>query len=364
MPVILVVDDIEGVHEMLDIVFEETEFSLLHAMSASQGVDQFRGHEVDMLLTDIQMPGGDGLRMLAELRQIDRDLVAIITTASDSREFVVQALRLGAFDFVQKPYDEDELLQTVRRAYSEVERRRELREAGGADLLDELQRLKGIIAGHEAALQAASCKDAEIERLQQELQMREERDLELRKRQLDIEAREGAMKTMENVIQQRLNQLSEQSSSGGGGGMSFEEQQELEVLKEQLEAREKEIELRENALMEREENLMMNEESLMEKGQRLIEVETELEQLREDLGGGGGGRAEGGLTEEQIEQFTAMQEEIQRKEEALLEMEERIAERERALKKSEMLIRAREQYLSQTETILFGEGQPGSDSDS
>lgn len=356
MATILVVDDIEGVHEMLDIVFDGTGYQLEHALSADEGIKGYKEKAIDAVLTDIQMPGGDGLRMLAELKQLDPDVVAIVTTASESREFVIQALRLGAFDFVQKPYDEDMLLESVNRAVVESERRKSLSAVGGADAIEEIERLRLELAEREQALQAARDKDEEINRLQQELQMREERDIELRKRQIELEAKEGAMKTMETVIQERLSQLSEIQGTGGGSGLSVEEEQELRRLKDELEAREESIHEMELTLQEREANIMENEESLLEKGQRLIEMETELEQIREDLEKKGLNLDDGEeLSEEQKAEFDAMQAEIRKKEAALLEMEEQISDRERALKKSEMLIKAREQYLEQTEKIMFGE---------
>ena len=367
MPSILVVDDIEGVHEMLDIVFEDTEFRLIHAMSAQEGVKAFRQGTIDLVLSDIQMPGGDGLNMMVELREIDPDLVMIITTASDSREFVIQALRLGAFDFVQKPYDEDVLIESVRRGFAEVERRRAMSMSSSAMLREELDSLQRELQRRDEALAEATHHAEEAERLREQLQIREERDQELRRRQTELEAREGAMKTMQTVMQERLKELTEATNEAGGGpaGMSLDEIQQLEELREQLEAREQALQEQQIYLQEREDALMESEESLMEKGQRLIELETELEQAREDLGhsGGGGmvmdsfeddeGEASGGsMSAEQLEALTA-------REAALTEREEKIAERERAVAKAEKLIRAREQFLSQSENILFGEETSG-----
>lgn len=364
MPTVLVVDDIEGVHEMLDIVFEDTEFSLVHAMSADQGIEQFAAGGVDVVLSDVQMPGGDGLRMMAEMREMDPDLVIIITTASESREFVIQSLRLGAFDFVQKPYDEEVLIESVRRGFHEVERRRRASLSNSAMLQEELESLQKQLASREAALAEAARSQQEVEQLREQLAMREERDLELRKRQLELDAREGAMKTMQSVIQDRLQQLSEASAQAGGGpsSMSLDEIAQLEELREQLEAREAALQEQENSIMEREANLLESEESLMEKGQRLIELETELEQIREDLEHSGGklpapasiSANDGDLDGEPIPSG-----ELDAREAALLEREEKVAERERAVQKAEKLIRAREEFLQQSESILFGEEKSG-----
>ncbi len=363
MPVILIVDDIAGVHEMLDIVFEDTEFTVEHALSAQDGLNIFRSKSIDVVLSDIQMPGGDGLRMLAELKQIDPEMVAIVTTASESREYVIQALRLGAFDFVQKPYEEEALLESVRRGAKEYERRCSLREIGGANIQEQLEHLREELRRKEEALEEASQKDEEINMLRHQLQARDERDLELRKRQMELEAKEGAIKTMESVIKERLEQLSKiqndaMASGGSGGGLSMEEIEKLEQIKLELEEREVQIQEMEANLMEREASITENEEALMEKGQRLIELETELEQMREDFG-----KTEEDLgdapTPEELAELDKMREEIRKKETALIEMEEQIAERERALKKSELLVRAREQFLAQSENILFGEEKSG-----
>jgi YesN/AraC family two-component response regulator len=360
MPNLLIVDDIEGIHEMLDIVFEGTEFTLVHARSADEGIQCFEAGDIDLVISDIQMPGGDGLRMFAQLRMIDPDVVVVITTASDSREFVIQALRLHAFDFVQKPYDEEHLLSTVRKGCQEAQRRRELQHVGGAKVQDELRRLKAELQERDRLLAQASAKDEEIRTLREQLEMREERDMELRRRQVELEAKEGAMKTMETVIQERLEQLSEveTATAATGSGLTQEEEDKLQRLKEELVLREAQIEEQEATLLEREASLMENEESLMEKGQRLIEMETELEQMREDLGGVEGG-SDGQMSEEQREAFESMQKAVEEKEAALREMEAKIAERERAIKKSELLVQARETYLAQTEAIMFGEGSSG-----
>jgi len=205
MAAILVVDDISGVHEMLDIVFEGTEFTLEHAYTAEDGLREYQRKPIDLVLADVQMPGANGLQMVAELKEIDPDVVVVVTTASDSREFIIQALRLGAFDFVQKPYEEEVLLDSVRRGIEESGRRRQIRQAGSARLQGELQRLKQQLEAKDAQLAMVADKDSQIEALRQQLQMREERDLELRKRSIEMEAKEGAMRTMETVIRERRN---------------------------------------------------------------------------------------------------------------------------------------------------------------
>lgn len=350
MSTLLVVDDIEGIHEMLDIVFENTGVTLLHAMLGQQALDIYRKHEVDVVLSDIQMPGMDGLDLLQELKAVDPAVTVVLTTAVESRDYVIKALRLGAYDYVEKPYEEQELRAIVQRALKERERR--------------LADLNGTPAASAAAAEEdRGEKDRVISELKKELEARsrdaaelESKRAELERVKLEMEVKEGALQTMESVLKERMENLkaARVMQKQDGGGLSPEAESRLAEIQAKLEAREAELQELEAGLQERELFISQTEESLMDKGMRLQEIETELDQMREDIAKRGGGGA-GGADPEAMAEVEALKVKLAEREAVLAEMEERVREKERAVRKAEALVKAREHFLAQSETILFGD---------
>lgn len=357
MAQVLIVDDIEGVHEMLDLVFEDTGIDLLHALSGEAAVKLFCDNTIDLVLTDIEMPGMTGLELFSELKKMDERVVVVMMTAAESRDFVLKALRLGAFDYIEKPYDEDELIATVQKGIEERHTRLNAATADGAnpELVEEMERLKAELQSFADAKAQNEALAAELEMVRNELTERKKQEKTLKQKLTELDLKEGAMKTMENVMRERMESLKSAEKEQGAGGLSAEAQAELQRLKEELEEKEMELQTMENSIQERELFLQESEESLFEKGQRLQEIETELEQMREDLnkqgarnGGGGDGGGGEGLSAEELSELENMRAQIKEKEEEL-------AARERSLAKTEKLIKAREQFLAQSETILFGD---------
>jgi len=113
---ILVVDDERSIREMLAIVFEREGHRVLQAEGGRSAVEQMRREPVDLLVSDIRMPDMSGVDLLREAKQIDPDVIGIMITAYTSTESAVEALRLGAHDYVSKPFDVDELKVKVREA--------------------------------------------------------------------------------------------------------------------------------------------------------------------------------------------------------------------------------------------------------
>jgi two-component system response regulator HydG len=116
MPSVLIVDDLISIHEMLDAVIQPTGFSTAFATDGEKALTRYKAEKFDIVLADIDMKPMDGITLLKQLKQYDPNSVTIIMTAYASTESAVQALKFGAFDYLQKPFRVDELIATLRRA--------------------------------------------------------------------------------------------------------------------------------------------------------------------------------------------------------------------------------------------------------
>lgn len=123
---ILVVDDDASVRKMLSVVLAKEEFDVVCADNGIKGIEAFRTTEPDIVLMDIRMPEMNGLQALEEIRTFRREAAVIFMTAHAAVETAVKALKLGAFDYLLKPFDLDEVLLLVRRALQLREMRNEI----------------------------------------------------------------------------------------------------------------------------------------------------------------------------------------------------------------------------------------------
>jgi len=124
VPSILVVDDDDAILDMVEDVLTDAGFAARKANSAETALALAREHECDAVLTDIRMPGMDGLELLAKLRTIRPETPVVLMTAFGSIRSAVAAMRAGALDYVTKPFDSEALLVALERALE----RRELEE--------------------------------------------------------------------------------------------------------------------------------------------------------------------------------------------------------------------------------------------
>src|SRR3954467_3900039 len=116
MPSVLIVDDLVSIHEMLEAVIQPTGFSTSFATDGEKALVRYKGNEkYDLVLADIDMKPMDGITLLKQLKVYDPSAVVIIMTAYASTESAIQALKYGAFDYLQKPFKVDELMQALKR---------------------------------------------------------------------------------------------------------------------------------------------------------------------------------------------------------------------------------------------------------
>src|SRR5262249_13032243 len=118
---ILVIDDEEVMREILETLLTRAGYDVRLACSGAEGLELARATPFDAAIVDIMMPGLDGIATLDELKRIDEDLAVIIITAYASVESAIAAMKNGAFDYITKPFKNDEVIVVVRNA---MERRR------------------------------------------------------------------------------------------------------------------------------------------------------------------------------------------------------------------------------------------------
>jgi DNA-binding NtrC family response regulator len=123
---LLIVDDELVVRDSLGKWFEGEGYEVVGVASAREALETMRAGEWDAALVDIKMPGMDGMELQKRLQEIDADLALIIMTGYATVETAVQALKQGAYDYITKPFDPDELVHLVSRAVEHRGAKREV----------------------------------------------------------------------------------------------------------------------------------------------------------------------------------------------------------------------------------------------
>lgn len=123
---VLIIDDELGPRESLRILLKK-EFDVLTADSVQRGLDLLREHNPDVVVSDIRMPGVNGIEGLKRIREINSDVPVIMLTGYGALETAQEAIRLGANDYMKKPFDAGDMLEIIRRNVERAElvRRRE-----------------------------------------------------------------------------------------------------------------------------------------------------------------------------------------------------------------------------------------------
>ena len=155
-PVILVVDDEPGLRESFRLILDD-DYEVVDVPDGPAALDVLRSAQVDLVLLDIRLPGMDGIEVLERIKALDESVEVILVTAVKTVRTAVAAMKLGAFDYLTKPFEEDELLSLVRRALerrslerevvylrSELERRHDFDEIVGQH--PEVQKLFRLVS--------------------------------------------------------------------------------------------------------------------------------------------------------------------------------------------------------------------------
>ena len=153
-PEIHIVDDDEAMRESLAFLLGTAGLRAAPFESATQFLEALPGLKVTCLLTDIRMPGIDGIELMRRLKAQGRSFPVIVMTGHGDVPLAVEAMKLGAFDFLEKPFDDEALIERIRGA---LERRAELAQGDAltreiAERIESLtarerQVLDGLVAG-------------------------------------------------------------------------------------------------------------------------------------------------------------------------------------------------------------------------
>src|SRR5659263_68518 len=127
----MVIDNEEGLCRMMEAVLSDNGYAVTAFTRPFEAVEIFQAGQWDLIVTDIKMPGMDGLELLQKVKQKDPSIPVIMVTAYATVEKSIQALRKGACDMLTKPFEPDELPYRVKNALQHtqlMEENRELRE--------------------------------------------------------------------------------------------------------------------------------------------------------------------------------------------------------------------------------------------
>jgi len=114
-PTILVVDDEFGVLQSFKMVLKD-DFRVLLAATGAEAINLFNNNSVDLVLLDILLPDNNGLDLLEKFKELDLSIEVIMITAVNDIQTAVKAIRLGAYDYLVKPFDVVEVLKVIKRA--------------------------------------------------------------------------------------------------------------------------------------------------------------------------------------------------------------------------------------------------------
>ena len=146
-PRLLIVDDEENVLQIFSDLFSDREYEVETATSGEVALQRLEGGRFDLLLTDINLPGVDGLEVVANAKRIDPEIVVLVITGYASTSTAIDALRHGAYDYITKPFDLWNVDQVVSRGIQarrlKQENRRLLEYLTSAN--EELQRHEEIL---------------------------------------------------------------------------------------------------------------------------------------------------------------------------------------------------------------------------
>ena len=125
---ILLIDDEPDIVRVLSMSLKADGYDVIPAHSGTEGIEVFERERPDIVLTDIKMPGMDGIQVLKKIKSIEPQSEVIIITGHGDIDNTIEALQYGASDFINKPVRDEALAIALKRAQDKLEIKRQLRE--------------------------------------------------------------------------------------------------------------------------------------------------------------------------------------------------------------------------------------------
>jgi len=116
MKKILLVDDDKDMRDILSSLISSEGYETITAGDGRKALKEISAHSPDLVLLDIRLPEMDGMKVLEEIKKIDKNLPVIMLTAYEDVKGAVQAMKSGAFDYITKPFDNEEMVLNIKRA--------------------------------------------------------------------------------------------------------------------------------------------------------------------------------------------------------------------------------------------------------
>jgi DNA-binding NtrC family response regulator len=145
---ILIVEDDDLMRELMTKILAGEHYHIFQASSGEEALKLLQEQTIDLMLTDLRLTGMNGLQLLTEVRSFDQEIVVIVMTAYASVETAVEAMRKGAYDYLTKPFINDEIRVMLRRALNQRHLSRENRHLKRE--LRERYRFENIVGNSEA----------------------------------------------------------------------------------------------------------------------------------------------------------------------------------------------------------------------
>ncbi len=114
---ILIIEDEKSLKEVLRILLEEEGYEITAASNGLEGMDYIQNDIFDLVVTDIKMPKADGFEVLKKVKEISPSTIVIMITAFGTTESTIEAMKLGAYDYIHKPFKIDEIRHVIQKAF-------------------------------------------------------------------------------------------------------------------------------------------------------------------------------------------------------------------------------------------------------
>ena len=125
---ILIADDDDNLRRVLEFQLDEAGYQVQTAKDGAEALEIFKTNDFDCVITDLRMPKLSGLELLEKIKNTDSEIPVIVITAFGEVETAVTAMKAGAFDYINKPFNRDEILLTIERAVNFSETKNENRQ--------------------------------------------------------------------------------------------------------------------------------------------------------------------------------------------------------------------------------------------